>query len=286
MNSAAMNTGIIFLLTLIVIGAGYFVTEVHLPEKVQQLEDSKKLDRLQQAEVTQLLSEEATSAEMANLSVRRWKSRYKVFPEELATPDVVEYLEELATSRFEDVDVALNQVVAKPYFSYYVFNVSGTAYPSDLYDFIWKIENNPSFYQVEDLKIYHTVIYKENPKTGVPRRHDMTSFAMKLKAFFSTTEGLSADQETVQDIPDGLLPATKLARNAFYPIVKAEVPPNDRLLVDVENDRLVSIIGKAAVFENEFGRHVLRETEEVYLGRILEVDPGEGGSQGKTQQRR
>jgi hypothetical protein len=272
-NTSTINTVLVLLIALAVGGAGYYVTGVQQPGAVERIEETKKLARLKKVEVEQLLVEEAGSRELAEQSLRKWRARYKYIPTRMETPDIVQYLESLTQSGFEGFNISLDGITAKSDFKYYTFSVNGTAYYQSLYDFVWKIENNREFYRVRDLSMTATNVFKRNDETGVDRRLDMVKFSMKLDAYFEGVEGLSASREELMPVPDGLLPGRSPAHNSFYPVVRTDLPPNDRQLVDVESAKLVSILGNQAVLEDSRGQHVLGVGDEVYLGQITVVDP-------------
>lgn len=272
MNSRTITLAL-FLIVLLTAGFGFYLTEVRQPAELKRMDDTEKVARLQQAEASRLLAEQSVTQEQAEEAVRKWEARYKYIPEKLETPDIVQYLEDHTRQGFEAFNVHLEGVTKKPDFSYYTFRVEGTAAYSRLYHFVWHIENNRTFYHLRDLNMQHTDVFDENPRTGEQRRKDMVKFSFKLDAYFAGVEGLSASEDELMPIPFSLLPTSAPAHNSFYPMVRAELPPNDQLLVDVEQARLVSIADGAAVFEDERGQHILRAGDAVYLGTITHVDP-------------
>ncbi len=273
MTNRYLNTLLVMLLTLIVAGAGYYQIEVKQPGELQRIEDEKKLARLQQARLEELVAEEATSAEMAEETMRKWHARYKYIPEQLKTPDIIQYLESLSTSGFEQFKYELSSRGSTPDFSYYLFEVSGTAFYENLYRFIWQLENNRAFYQVTNLDVEHTIVFKMNEATEQKKRLDMVNFSMKLKVFFAGAKGLSAPEEALPEVPDVLLPARNLPHNSFYPLVRKDLPPNDQLLLDIEQATLLSIVGVQAMFRDKNGQHIVREGDAIYLGHIVKIDP-------------
>jgi hypothetical protein len=101
----------------------------------------------------------------------------------------------------------------------------------------------------------------------------MIRFTMTVDAYFGGTMGLSAPAEELVEIPAALLPLSRPAHNSFHPLVRTDLPPNDRLLVNVEMAELISIIGGTATFKDDQGLRELKKGDEVYLGTITEVDP-------------
>lgn len=273
MSNSKINTLLLLLLTLVVTGAGYYLHAVRHPAEMQHIDDMEKTARLQYAEVEQLLVEESQSGELAEEAVRKWRARYKYIPAELKTADIIQYFERLGSDGFEEIRVDLAGVTTRPDFQYYTFNVSGKAFFRSLYAFVWHLENNREFYHVRDLSLKSEVVFKENPETGVDRMLDVVQFSMQVDAFFAGTQGMSASMRDLAQPPEWLMPARVPAHNSFLPLVRTDLPNNDQLLVNVETARLVSILGDRAIVEDERGRHELAVGDDVYLGRITQVDP-------------
>ncbi len=273
MKSSVLNTVILVIFAVALIGAGHYATEVHQPRTLEQLQDKIKLAKLQQAQVEELLVEQAASAEMAELVLRKWKARYKFLPATLNTADMVLYLEGLTRSGFEKFDVRLQGVTNTGSFSYYTFQVNATAFFNHFYDFIWHIENNREFYRVDNLKVSHTTVYRDNSRTDIPRRLDMVAATFLLHAYFAGSEGISAPDEELMPVPLSMLPRRTPAHNSFYPIVRTDLPPNDEMLVDVETARLVSIVGDRAIFDWDGRQYILGEGDRIYLGELVKIDP-------------
>lgn len=273
MNARLLSTALITALVLVVGAVGHYKTQVTQPAELERIEEAKEVHRLNQTAEERLFVQVSESSERAQELERKWKARYKYIPSVMETPDVIRYLESLSSSGFEQFSVSLRSRGSTPDFSYYVFDIKGTAYYSSLYQFIWKLENNPNFYQISNLAIDYTDVYKVNEATGEQRRLEMVNFSMQMKAFYAGVEGISAPDSEPPEIPGVLFPTRYPPHNSFYPIVRQELPPNDELLVDIETAELVSIVGDRAILQNDRGQFVLREGDSVYLGTITEIDP-------------
>lgn len=273
MQGKTLNTLVLFLLAAVVSGAGYYVTGVRQPAELQAIEDARKLARMQKAEVEELLVEEARSAELAQEAVRKWRARYKYVPATMETADILQYLEGLSRTGFEAFNIEMQGVTPTRDFKYYTFTVTGTAYYENLYDFVWHLENNREFYRITDLDMDYIDVFDENPDTGEQRRLSMVKFSMNLLAYFEGIDGLTARREELMAVPGQLLPAGSPAHNAFFPQIRPDPPPNDQLLVDMDEAVLISIVGSRAVVEDKLGQHVLEVGDAVYLGEITVIDP-------------
>jgi hypothetical protein len=273
LNARLLSTALIALLVVVVGAVGYYQTQVTQPAELTRIEEAKEVHHLNQAAEERLFVQVSESSERAQKLERKWKARYKYIPPAMETPDVIHYLESLSASGFEQFSVSLRSRGSTPDFSYYVFDIKGTAYYPSLYQFIWKLENNPNFYQISNLAVDYTDVFKTNEETGEQRRLEMVNFSMQMKAFFAGVEGLSAPDSEPPEIPDVLFPVRYPPHNSFYPIVRPELPPNDEQLVDIEKAELVSIVGDRAILQDDRGQFVLREGDRVYLGTITTIDP-------------
>lgn len=273
MKPQYLSTAIILLLALVVSGAGYYLTNVRQTADLQAIEDAIKLARMEKAEVEQLLVEESNTIELADEAVRKWRARYKHIPAEINTPDIVDYLEGLTRRGFETFNISLEGVQTKQDFKQYTFAINGTAFYSNLYDFVWHIENNRAFYRISDLTLNYTPVADLNEATGVDRHLDMVSFSLTLDAYFAGAEGLSTAEEALMPVPRHMLPAHDLAHNSFYPHVRTDLPANDQLLINMNEAKLVSVIGSRAIVEDGRGQHLVTLGDKVYLGEIVTIDP-------------
>lgn len=273
MRNSVINTLVLVVLTCIIAGAGYYVAEVHQPKEMQKIDDQEKESRLRYARAEALLAEEAESASQADEMVMRWKARYKIVPETMETPDIVDYLERLTSGGFDGFAISLKAATTRKDLSHYRFDLKGVGYFRDVYKLIWHLENNREFYHIHNVSLRARTVPQENKETGLQRRVDMVDFSLNLDAFFAGSDGLSAPSGELRPVPLAMLPASGPAHNSFYPVVRTDLPPNDRQLIDVETASLVSVIGTKAIFSDQMGLREVVEGDEVYLGRIVMIDP-------------
>lgn len=271
---SALTVTLLLLLSAVLLGAGsYYATDVRQERTLERMKEARRVAELQNARAEDLLVREAASSELAGEALARWRSRYKYIPTTLNTADMVEYLEGLSRSGFEQFDLFLTSQAQSPDFSTYTFRVTGTAYYKDFWHLVWHLENNREFYRIYDLKVNHTNVFKKNRETGVDRRLDMVAFQFDLDAYYAGIDGISAPQDSLRPVPLALLQDHAPPDASFTPLVRTDLPPNADQLLDVENAKLISIIGNQAIFEDEYGRHVMLEGDRVYLGEIVLIDP-------------
>src|SRR5690606_36092167 len=137
MSNDVINTLILAAVLALVLGAGFYTTQKVQPAKLEALLAEEEAIKLRAAEVEDLLVEEAAASEEAAEALRRWNARYKVLPDQLSSPEVVDYLNALSRSGFRAFDISLAGVERHPSYSIYTYNVTGLAYYESLYGFIW-----------------------------------------------------------------------------------------------------------------------------------------------------
>ncbi len=274
MSNDTLNTIVLSVVLVLTTGFGTYMTQKKQPARIERLEQEETALRLRQAEVEELLVEKAGSAERAEDALRRWNSRYKVLPEHLTSPAVVNYLNALSSTGFKTFNVSMGGLSRGADFSTLSYSIQGEGYFSSLYRFIWNVENGRGLYRVQNLDVEAITVNEPNPETGVDRREDIVRFSMSVNAYFAGAEGMTAP-DSIITVPDYVLPAQTTASNPFYPLVLDALPPNTDNLVDVESDSLVSVIGQMAVFRDELGARPVRVGDRVYLGRISQVDQNE-----------
>jgi hypothetical protein len=271
LNNDILNTLVLAAMLAAIVGSGVYVTQKQQPAELERLEQQQTALRLKQAEVIELLTEQAESRAKAEDAVRRWNSRYKVLPTVLTSPAVVAYLNQLTGSGFRSFDISLGGVVRRGDYSTLAYDLRGVATFEALYGFIWEVENGRGLYRINNLVVREVAEDERNRVTNVPRRLQLVQFSMTIEAYFGGAEGMSAP-DSIVTVPDWVLPTRHAARDPFYPLILEALPPNSDDLVDVELDELVSVVGNAAVFRRSGSMRTVRQGERVYLGYLAEVD--------------
>ncbi|MDX1439424.1 MAG: hypothetical protein R3284_05930 [Rubricoccaceae bacterium] len=279
MSSSIATTLVLVFVALLIAGGSYYATDVFQKDNLQQLEDSRKVAELTNARVEDLLVREAESEVLAEEALSRWHARYKYIPNDLNTADMLEYVEGLTRSGFEQFDMHLVGRTSSPDFSTYTFEVTGIGTYSAMYHVIWHLENNREFYRINNVSVDHIEHVRRNERTGDESRRDLVSFKFTLLAYFAGIEGISAPQDSLRPIPRMLFAREFPEKDIFDPLVKPpttssdQLPPNTEGLLNIEEAELISIVGHVAVFSSGETRFDVQEGDRIYLGTIVEVDP-------------
>ncbi len=285
------NTIVLAAAWVVILGVGIYFTFVRQPRELELLRKTEELAQMKNTELTSLQTQHVALSQETNETLRKWHARYKVIPEVLDAAVVVGRLNELTREGFKTFDLTFGGATQESDYSYYTFNAVGQGYFSDLYRVIWELENGHDFYRVRDLSLDHIDLLTKDAKTGGERLQVMVSFTLRIEAYFAGIEGASApvDAPSLGDaehpaehvaglppVPAALLPSRQPSTNPFFPGIMEQIPPNTYNLIDVEEAGLVSIVGQQAVFQDETGFRTAGVGDEVYLGKIVTVDPMEG----------
>lgn len=290
MNNILSNALVLAFCWLVVAGVGTYLTFFQQPRELETLQEAERATVLKQQQADALLVQMSTSQGAARDVFQRWNARYKVMPASLRSYEIVGYLNTLTTSGFETFDVQVQGVRQGAGYSDYTLAITGKAYYDALYRFVWHIENNRSFYRVRTLNLDHLDL-RDTDRQGRERLQVLVSFSMTLDAYFGGAEGMSAPPAALTGgdnaiaatpvnepppVPGHILPRFTPVGNPFYPAILQDVPPNTYGLVDVDGAQLVSVADGHAIFRDEGGFRALGVGDEVYLGRIVLIDPATG----------
>ncbi len=294
LSNQLYNVIIITAVWLCVVAGGVYVTFMQQPAEIERLQKVQETIEMERAEMRSLLSEQGETMAMVDDAMARWKARYKEIPDELSSPSVIGYFNEITRRGFENFDVTFSGTQRYDDYNMHTYEVQGRGYFNDLYRVVWLLENNRKMYRVNNVRLDHIDVMKEDEERGTERLQVMVSFRMNVEAYFGGSSALSPPEESTLDmleeydlpvshvaddrppVPAFVLPDETPQMNPFFPGIMSQLPPNTYKLVNVESDELVSIVGDAAVFKTDEGFVTVSEGDDVYLGRLQTVDPKEG----------
>jgi len=285
-----LNSNQILLLSclLLLVGVGTYLTYFRQQSTLQSLEAEIEATQEEQEQIETLQADLADAEAQLEEARTRWETQYKVVPETVTSPDVVGYLTQLTQTGFETFNVTSEGTEEEDSYSVRTFQAEGEAFFTNLYRFVWTVENNRPFYRVRDLELSYLEERTTNEETGRTSMDLLVSFQMEVDAIYGAVEDLeSPDEREVQrlpvaqrspspPLPSSVLPTPAPDVNPFYPLVFEEIPPNEFGRLDVESARFLSVVDGQAVFQTSNGIERVGEGDRVYLGRIVEVDPTEG----------
>jgi hypothetical protein len=271
---------------------GTYVTYFHQRDTITSLEQKIEEKKEEQEEIRALRADRANAESRLKTVRRRWHTQYKVVPATISSPDIVSYLTDLTQTGFQRFDVTSAGSEDRDGYSVHTFSAEGEAYFTNLYEFVWTIENNRPFYRVRDLNLKYLEERETDEETGRTTMNVLVSFDMDVQAIYGAATDLPspttpvdgreverlpvAQNSTSPPLPSSVVPNPAPEINPFYPLVFEKVPPNQYDRLNVESAKFLSIVDGKAVFQSGEGLQRVGEGDRVYLGRIVEVSPEEG----------
>jgi len=292
MFSLDSNQILLLVCLLLLIGVGTYLTYFRQQDTIASLEQKIEAKEEEKEEIRALRADRANAESRLQTLRHEWRTQYKVVPATISSPDIVSYLTELTQTGFQRFDITSAGSEERDGYKVHAFGAEGEAYFTNLYRFVWTIENSRPFYRIRDLDLNYLEERETDEETGRTTMDVLVSFEMDVQAIYGAATNLPsppapsesreverlpvAQSSTSPPLPSSVVPNPAPDINPFYPLVFEEVPPNQYDRLNIESAQLLSIIDGQAVFQTGDGLQRLGEGDRVYLGRIEEVDPSEG----------
>lgn len=268
MSYKIRNSIVLGVLLLLIIGVGTYVRAYHLPKQTKEIEaEIKRIDE-ELSNTPNLIHEyNQLSATVADTK-KRWESRSKEIPPEDITGRTYDYFSSLIE---RSGGLKLNMIYQGPQskgnYGYNVYNLRGEGEFSNLYKFLWHLENGRKLFKVNTLNMKGLEVATNLENAG----ELIVTFEMTLHAFYAAIPELAKPNTAQNTIP------TYIFQDPFEPVITANLPPNKENLVEIERSDLKAVIpGKAFVIDQSNNFRTLEPGDEVYLGYVTKLSPDEG----------
>ncbi len=147
-------------------------------------------------------------------------------------------------------------------FKSYKYNVKGTSEFNDLFKLVYAIEQSKELKKITKGSFKNFV---EVDDEGFP--HYLVSFNLDVIVYYADN-----DQFASSEYKENKLKTNSLY-NIFYPLIRDEIPPNNKNLLDVQSGQLLALIPDGAYITDASGKtYLLWEGDEVYLGYLTKID--------------
>ena len=155
----------------------------------------------------------------------------------------------------------LDQIKDKEFFVHQ-YKLSGSGYFNEVYSMIYAIEQSKELKKIGSLTLGNLI---RTDKDGVPLF--LVSFDMVAQVYYSADSRFAAVARVENDLATGPL------YDAFYPLIRNEIPPNVDNLLDVQGAKLLALIPEGAfVADTKGNTYLVWEGEQVYLGYLTKID--------------
>ncbi|RPI75513.1 MAG: hypothetical protein EHM47_02430 [Ignavibacteriales bacterium] len=264
MNKKLRSTlGLVSLLILIVVVSGayvFFFQNSKLNEKRAKLEELKAND----------YNTEQLTLQYENLLVRSSSldsilaARKFNIPKDLSSIKFYNFINKVSTgySDVSQINVEYDNQKPDKEFFFHQYKLSGRASYNELFSLIYSIEQSKELKKITGLSLNNLVV---NDTYGIP--NFMVGFTLDAATYFSSTDRFI----TASLVENNL--STAPVHDAFYPMIRNEIPPNYDGLLDVQGAKLLALIPEGAFLsDSKGGTFLVWEGEPVYLGYLTKID--------------
>lgn len=264
MNRKLKNTlALVALLIFIVVAGGAYVLIF------QHGELSAKEERLRELKANDYNTEQLT-LQYEDLYQRALvldsvlASRKFNIPQNLSSIKFYDFVTRLTNALSPDTKVDVEYVEQKQErdFFYYDYKLRGVAPYNDLYKFIYGIEQSKELKKISSINLGSIV---QNDKDSGPKF--LVNFTIQVHVYFSNNNRFATAEFVENDL------GARSLYDAFYPLLRNEIPANTEGLLDVQSAKLLALVPEGAFLTDETGStFLLWEGEPVYLGYLTSID--------------
>jgi len=154
----------------------------------------------------------------------------------------------------------LRQAPDKEFF-FHEYKLSGSGNYNDVYKMVYAIE------QSKELKKINKVSLTNLVKTDGEVPLFLVNFELIAQVYYSSDNRFAPAEYVENNLATGPI------YDAFYPLIRNEIPPNIDNLLDVQGARLLALIPEGAfVADTKGNTYLVWEGEQVYLGYLTRID--------------
>ena len=264
MNRKLKNTlALLGVLLVILIAGGIFIFGI------QRSKISDKKDKLNELKA-HALNKEHLAKQYHDLLIKSQSldsilaSREFNIPQNLSSIKFFDFITDV-TSSFSSqthVDVEYTDRGQDKEFSYYQYKLKGSGKYSEIYQLIYAIEQSKELKKLSSINMSNLISTDDD---GIP--YFNVNFNMLVKVYFSQNDRFATAKLVENDL------RSKDVYDAFYPLIRNEIPPNIDNLLDVQGAKLLALVPEGAFLADAKGNtYLLWEGEPVYLGYLTKID--------------
>jgi hypothetical protein len=264
MNRKIKNTlGLIGLMMLILLAGGIYIFVFQrgkLNEKKLKLRalESVNYDTEQLNGLLQDLERKASALDSV-LAARKFN-----IPQNLSSIKFYNFINVISAgfSTNTQIDVEFIDQKKDKQFLFFDYKITGNGPYNDVYKLIYSIEQSKELKKIKNLTLTNQI---STNKEGIP--NFVVNFTANVDVFFSMDNRFTTNTFVENNL------ITELKRDAFYPLIRTQIPPNVDELLDVQGAKLLALIPEGAFLADTRGNtYLLWEGEQVYLGYLTKID--------------
>lgn len=262
MNRKIKNTMVLVaLLIFILLAGGIYIFAFQrstIQEKEEQLDELKANDMNSAQLAFQFESLQLKAAVLDSVLA----AREFIIPANLSSIKFYDFISQINTSSELKYDIEYIAQGTDKEFFYHEYKIAGGGEYGDVYRFVYAIEQSKELKKIKSLVLNNLVTTDKN---GFPLFH--ISFTIIVHVYFASSDRYA----TASLIENDLISPS--IYDAFYPLIRNEIPPNFDQLLDVQGAKLLALIPEGAFLADTKGNtYLLWEGEPVYLGYLTNID--------------
>ncbi len=264
MNKKLRSTLVLLAFLFIILIAGgaylYFVQGKKLDEKRTKVKElqAKALDP------QELLAQYQELLTKSNRLDSILAHREFNIPQNLSSIKFYNFVNNVTNGFSDKTQVNVEFLEQKPEkeFFYYDYKLSGFGYFNEVYNLIYAIEQSKELKKVKNLSLGNLV---QTNTDELPIY--LVNFTMSVQVYFSSDSRFAPAAFVENNL------AAPPLYDAFYPLIRNEIPPNVDELLDVQGATLLALIPEGAFIADSKGNtYLVWEGEQVYLGYLTKID--------------
>ncbi|MGD8305992.1 MAG: hypothetical protein PVF17_05005 [Ignavibacteria bacterium] len=191
-------------------------------------------------------------------------SRKFNIPENLSSIKFYNFVNGVVSNFSEHTQINIEFLGMQPdkEFFFYDYKLTGNGFFNEVFRLIYSIEQSKELKKITTVNLGNVIKADED---NVPLF--LVSFEMNAKVYFSSDSRFAPEDFVENDLRTGPI------YDAFYPLIRNEIPPNVDELLDVQNGKLLALIPEGAFIADTKGNtYLVWEGEQVYLGYLTKID--------------
>ena len=192
------------------------------------------------------------------------QSRKFNIPKDLSSIKFYNFMNNVVSNFSDHTEINIEFVKreqAKEFF-FYEYKITGSGFYNELFQLVYSIEQSKELKKIINLTMGNMI---KTDEEGMPMF--LVSFEMNTQVYFSNDNRFAPEVFVENDLRTGPI------YDAFYPLIRNEIPPNIDELLDVQGSKLLALIPEGAFIADTHGNtYLIWEGEQVYLGYLTKID--------------
>ncbi|HKB87046.1 MAG TPA: hypothetical protein VKD08_12795 [Ignavibacteriaceae bacterium] len=185
-------------------------------------------------------------------------------PKDLSSIKFYDFVNDLSDSYSPQTTIDIEYADQKPDKNFFVheYKLSGGGAYNDVWRLIYAIEQSKELKKIKSVSLSNLI---KTDEEGMP--HFMVNFNLGVDAYYSNDSRFATSAMVENNL------TARPLYDAFYPLIRNEIPPNLDNLLDVQGAKLLALVPEGAFIGDSKGNtYLLWEGEQVYLGYLTKID--------------